>query len=187
MFIGKKEKGDKMGDPKKQRKKYKTPRHPWQKDRIENELKILGKYGLRNKKEIWKFKTKVETFRKEAKGLLALSPEDAKKVQDEMMHKLNRIGMLPATATLDDVLGLAIEDLLERRLQTIVVHKGLARTMDQARQMITHGHIAIAGSRVTSPSHIVLRAEETEIAFSPTSPFSKSDHPIHEHATSTST
>jgi len=175
-----------MGDPKKQRKKYKTPRHPWQKDRIENELNILGKYGLRNKKEIWKFKTKVDTFRKEAKGLLALTPEDAKKIQDEITQKMNRIGLLPATATLDDILSLSIEDLLERRLQTIVVHKGLAQTMDQARQMITHGHIAIHGSRVTSPSHIVLRAEESDLAFSPTSPYSNPDHPIHAHSTSTS-
>jgi small subunit ribosomal protein S4 len=175
-----------MGDPKKQRKKYKTPRHPWQKDRIENELNILGKYGLRNKKEIWKFKTKVDTFRKQAKGLLALSAEDAKKMQDEMTQKLNRIGLLPATATLDDILSLSIEDLLERRLQTIVVHKGLAQTMDQARQMITHGHIAIHGSRVTSPSHIVLRAEESDLAFSLTSPYSNPDHPLHAHSTSTS-
>jgi small subunit ribosomal protein S4 len=174
-----------MGDPKKQRKKYKSPRHPWQKDRIENELKILGKYGLRNKREIWKFRTKAEHYRKTAKSLLALSPEDAKKMQDDLMHKLNRLGMLPLTATLDDVLSLTIDDLLERRLQTIVVHKGLATTMDQARQMITHGHIAIAGVRMTSPSHIVLRAEETEIAFSPGSPFSKADHPIHAHTTST--
>jgi len=177
-----------MGDPKKQRKKYSKPRHPWQKDRIENELKILGKYGLRNKREIWKFRTKVEHYRATAKSLLALSAEEARKIQDDLMRKLNRLGVLPLTATLDDVLSLTIEDILERRLQTIVVHKGLATTMDQARQMITHGHIAIGseGARITSPSHIVLRAEETEIVFSPGSPFSKSDHPIHTHTTTSS-
>ncbi|HUY01207.1 MAG TPA: 30S ribosomal protein S4 [Candidatus Deferrimicrobium sp.] len=168
-----------MGDPKKQRKKYKTPRHPWQKDRIESELRILGKYGLRNKRSIWKFKTKVEKFRTIAKRLLALSAEESLKQRNELLSKLNRLGILPATATLDDILSLTIEDLLERRLQTIVVHKGLATTMDQSRQFIVHGHITLSGIQVTSPSHIVLRKEEDEVTFSPTSPLANPEHKIH--------
>lgn len=168
-----------MGDPKRQRKKFSTPRHPWQKDRIENELRILGRYGLRNKKEIWKFRTKVENFRKTAKSLLALSAEEAERQQKELMSKLYRLGLLPEGATLDDVLGLSVEDLLERRLQTVVTHKGFATSLDQARQMITHGHIAIAGTRVTSPSHIVRRREADEITLNPSSPFNNPDHPIH--------
>ena len=87
---------------------------------------------------------------------------------------------LRSNATLDDVLSLTLEDLLERRLQTVVVNKGLAATLDQARQFITHGHIAIAGVRVTSPSHIVLRKEEDEIQFSPNSPLSNQNHPAHQ-------
>ena len=43
-----------MGDPKKQRKKYETPLHPWQGERILAEKKIMEEYGLKNKKEIWK-------------------------------------------------------------------------------------------------------------------------------------
>ena len=168
-----------MGDPRRQRKKFRTPRHPWQKERLETELKILGRYGLRNKREIWKLKTKVENFRGTAKELLALPPEEALKQREELVRKLDRLGILPANASLDDVLSLAIEDILERRLQTIVIHKGLATTMDQARQFITHGHIAIAGVRVTSPSHIVLRKEEDEITYAPSSPFINPDHKIH--------
>jgi small subunit ribosomal protein S4 len=168
-----------MGDPKKQRKKFKTPRHPWQKDRIESELRILGKYGLRNKREIWRFKTKVEHFRSIAKRLLALSPEESLRQRNELVSKLDRLGVLPATATLDNILGLTIEDLLERRLQTLVVHKGLATTMDQARQFIVHRHISLAGIQLTSPSHIVLRKEEDEITFSPTSAFANPEHKIH--------
>ncbi|NVM52974.1 MAG: 30S ribosomal protein S4 [Candidatus Helarchaeota archaeon] len=168
-----------MGDPRKQHKKYRAPRHPWQKERLETELRILGRYGLRNKKEIWKFKTKIEDFRGIAKQLLALSAEEAAKKQRELMTKLDRLGLLPTTASLDDVLDLSLDDLLERRLQTIVVQKGLARTMDQARQFIVHRHIAIAGTRVTSPSHIVLRKEEDEITYAPSSPLVNPEHPIH--------
>jgi small subunit ribosomal protein S4 len=168
-----------MGDPRRLKKKFHTPRHPWQKDRLETELRILGRYGLRNKREIWKMKTKIDNFRGTAKGLLALSEEEAAIKQEQLIQKLNRISLLPANATLDDVLGLGLEDILERRLQTIVVHKGLANSMDQARQFIVHGHIAIAGTRVTSPSHIVQRKEEDEIRYAPSSPLANSNHPIH--------
>ena len=168
-----------MGDPRRLKKKYHTPRHPWQKDRLENELKILGRYGLRNKKEIWKMKTKVDEFRSTAKSLLALSAEEAAIQLKEMQTRLNRLGLLPITASLDDILGLSLEDILERRLQTIIVQKGLAHSMDQARQYIVHGHIAIAGTKVTSPSHIVLRKEEDEIRFAPSSPLANPDHPMH--------
>ena len=103
-----------MGDPRKSHKKFRTPRHPWQKDRLESELRILGRYGLRNKREIWKFRTKVDDFRGTAKSLLALSAEEAARKQKELMSKLDRLGLLPANASLDDVLGLTLEDLLER-------------------------------------------------------------------------
>ncbi len=167
-----------MGDPRRLKKKFSTPRHPWQKDRLDTELRILGRYGLRNKKEIWKMRTRVEKFRGQAKNLLALSAEESAIKQKELMTKLNRLGLLPLDSSLDDVLSLTLEDILERRLQTVVVHKGLANSMHQARQFITHGHIAITGVRVTSPSHIVLRKEEDEITFSPNSPFTSADHPI---------
>ncbi|NVM30192.1 MAG: 30S ribosomal protein S4 [Candidatus Helarchaeota archaeon] len=169
-----------MGDPRKQKKKYRTPRHPWQKERLEDELKILGRYGLRNKREIWKFKTKVDDFRSIAKSLLALSAEEAALRQRELMTKLDRIGLLPSNASLDDVLSLTIDDLLERRLQTMVIEKGLATSLDQARQFIAHGHIAIANNKITSPSHVVLRKEEDLIHYAPSSPLNNPDHPMHQ-------
>ena len=43
-----------MGDPRKTRKKYDTPQHPWQKERMDQESVFLKEYGLKNKKEIWK-------------------------------------------------------------------------------------------------------------------------------------
>jgi len=68
-------------------------------------------------------------------------------------------------------LGLRTKDLLERRLQTIVFRKGLAKTIYQARQLVVHGHIAIAGRRVTSPGYIVPVDEENLIDFYHSSPF----------------
>ena len=49
-----------MGQPRKSRKKYNTPPHPWNAERIKNENKLMTKYGLKNKKEIWKADTLVE-------------------------------------------------------------------------------------------------------------------------------
>ncbi|MEM4138083.1 MAG: 30S ribosomal protein S4, partial [Sulfolobaceae archaeon] len=96
----------------------------------------------------------------------------------QLISKLYRIGLLNSeNATLDEILGLTEENLLERRLQTIVYKKGLARTIWQARQLIVHGHIAISGRRVTSPGYIVSREEEDLIDYYPTSPF-KQNPPV---------
>jgi len=159
-----------MGDPKKPRKKWIGPKHPWRKEVLEEEMILMGKYGLRNKRELWVAKTIAREFRHRARALLAL-PEEERKVQEKaLLSKLYHLGVLPEGATLDDVLGLTAEHVLKRRLQTIVYEKGLGRTIHQARQFIVHGHIAIAGRRVTSPGYLVSKEEEELIDFYPTSP-----------------
>ncbi len=160
-----------MGDPRKPRKKWMSPGHPWRKERLEAELKLLGQYGLRNKREIWIAQTIVRKFRHQARSLLAAPKEVREQAEKALLRRLYNLGLLPENATLDDVLRLTVEDLLERRLQTIVYKKGLARTIYQARQLIVHGHIAIAGRRVTSPGYLVSRSEEDLIDYAPTSPF----------------
>jgi len=167
-----------MGDPKKQRKKYDTPRFPWRTDILQEELKLLGQYGLRNKHELWRHETALSNFRGIARSLIGKSAEERKKMEDELVNRLKKIGILPETAVLDDVLDLAIEDLLERRLQTIVFRKGLAKTIQQCRQLITHGHIAIGTRRVTVPSYIVTKDEESQIAYTPKSPLANPSHPL---------
>jgi len=169
-----------MGDPKKQRKKYETPRFPWRTDTLQLELKLLGQYGLRNKRELWRHETTLSRFREIARSLLGMSAEERKKLERQLLDRLKRLGILPETATLDDVLDLSIEDILERRLQTIVFNKGLSKSIHQARQIITHGHIAIEGQRVPSPSYLVLRNEEARITYAPTSSLSNPKHPIRE-------
>jgi small subunit ribosomal protein S4 len=169
-----------MGDPKKQRKKYETARNPWRIDILEEELKILGQYGLRNKRELWRHKSMVSRFRAIARSLLSTSAEGRGKLEKQLLGRLSRLGILPKTAVLNDVLDLTLETVLERRLQTLVFRKGLATSLYQARQLITHGHIAIGNRRVSSPSYLVKENEEAKITYAPTSPLSNSSHPLRE-------
>ncbi len=90
---------------------------------------------------------------------------------------LVKLGLLRTDATIDDVLDLDIRDLLERRLQTIVYKKGLTKTIHQARQMITHGHILIGDRRVTIPGYLVEKDEEETVSYTTKSPFSSLEHP----------
>lgn len=169
-----------MGDPKKQRKKYEKPKFPWRIDTLEMELKLLGEYGLRNKRELWAHKTMLSKFRGNARSLLGMSIQNRKELEKQLVDRLHRLGVLPKTAALDDVLDLSMEDILERRLQTLVFRKGLAKSMYQARQLISHGHIAIEGKRLSSPSCLILSDEEPKIGYAPTSPLVNPNHPIRE-------
>lgn len=167
-----------MGDPKKQRKKYETPRFAWRTDILQEELKLLGQYGLRNKHELWLHKTMLSKFRGNARSLIGKTIEERKRMEEELLTRLKKLGITLETAALDDVLDLAIEDVLERRLQTIVFRKGLAKSINQARQLITHGHVAIGKKRITVPSYLVKREEENQITYTPKSPLSKPNHPL---------
>jgi small subunit ribosomal protein S4 len=172
-----------MGDPKKQRKKYDTPRFRWRKDILQEELKLLGQYGLRNKHELWRHKTTLSKTRGIARSLIGKPTEEREKMENELLTRLKKLGFLQETAALDNVLDLSIEDMLERRLQTIIFRKGLTRTAFQARQLITHGHITIGSRRVTVPGYIVAKAEETQIIYSPESALAKDAHPMRQGLT----
>lgn len=154
-----------MGDPKKRKKSYDTPKKPWEKERIEKERETKTTYGLKNKKEIYKAQTILRHKRATAKKLLALNLERRLKREKELLDSLIKIGILTGKPSLEDVLTLTEEALLERRLQTIVLRKGLANTSKQARQFITHGHIAINGRKVDRPSYIVTAADEATVAY----------------------
>jgi len=172
-----------MGDPRKQRKKYDTPRFPWRTDIMQEELKLIGQYGLRNKHELWRQETILSTFRGTARSLIGKTPEERKKMEEELLVRLKRLGILPETAVLDDVLDMTIEDILERRLQTIVLRKGLAKTVQQSRQLITHGHVTIGGKRVKIPGHIVTKPEEGQIDYAAQSSLANPSHPLRQTIT----
>ena len=167
-----------MGDPKKQRKKFDTPRFRWRKDILQEELKLLGQYGLRNKHELWRHKTYLSKVRGIARSLISKTPEERAKMEGELLARLKKLGILQETAVLDNVLDLTIEDILERRLQTIVFRKGLTRTIFQSRQLITHAHVTINDRRVTIPGYIVPKAEEAQITYSATSAVANQTHPL---------
>lgn len=151
---------------KKQRKKYERPKRPWDKERIESEKKIRQSYGLRRKNEIWRAESILRNYRRIARQLAA--DRNAEK-ESILIGKLHSLGLIQKDSGLDDILALEVENLMERRLQTIVMRKGLANTMKQARQYIVHGHIALSGRRNTWPSTIVRIDDEAEVKFYPRS------------------
>ena len=170
-----------MGDPKFSRRSYDTPSHPWQGERIKAEVVLVNQFGLKNKTEVWKAQSVLRNFRKQARELQALlrtGDAQAKRESDALIAKCGRMGVLPLEgATLNDILVLKEEDILGRRLQTLVFEKGMASTVKQARQMIVHGHIFMNGHRVTVPGYIVLRKEESSIEYAPASPYTDDMHP----------
>jgi len=167
-----------VGDPRKQKKKYEAPRFPWRQDALENELRLLGEYGLRNKKELWRHRTMVSKFRGMARSVLSMPTSQRVELEAQILGRLKRLGILPEGAELDNVLDLAMEEILERRLQTLVLRRGLAKTTYQARQLITHGHIAIGDRKVFSPSYLVPKEEEGDMDYAPTSPLANAEHPL---------
>lgn len=162
-----------MGHPRKARKKYDTPPHPWNADRIKEENKLTNKYGLKTKKEIWKAETMVRRYRRDARHLLGLSTEQTAKERNQLLGHLVKLGFLSEGAKLEDVLNLTVEDVLQRRLQTMVHKKGLSRTAKEARQFVIHGHIALDGKKIDSPSYLVKKGQEDLIAYYASSPVPK--------------
>ena len=154
-----------MGDPIRLRRKYLTPSHPWSAQRISDENKIVREYGLKSKTELWKVEAELRKYRRLARQLIGAHGAEAEKKRKILMEKLARIGFLPATATLDDVLSLEIRDLLDRRIQTVVYRKGIAFTAKDARQLITHGHIVYRGAKHTTPGTLIPKSDEDKIVY----------------------
>jgi small subunit ribosomal protein S4 len=160
-------------------KLYETPNHPFQGERIAEEGDLVGRYGLKNKEELWRAQSELRGYRREARRLLGQVATDALVQQEteQFLARLVRLGILDEGDGLDNVLGLDVTDVLERRLQTVAYRKGLANTTQQARQFIVHGHVTVDGARVTRPSYTVEIAEEDAISFDERSPLADELHP----------
>jgi len=153
-----------MGDPRRLRNKYERPKKLWDADRITEEKALRVGYGLRNMRELWMATAVLKKFRREARRLNSIPEEERREDAKKILTKLARLGILKEGASLDDVLSLEVKEVLERRLQTLVLRKGLARTMTQARQLITHGFIAVNGRRVSRPNYIVSLEDEPTLS-----------------------
>ncbi|KAF0852239.1 40S small subunit ribosomal protein uS4 (rpS9) [Andalucia godoyi] len=153
---------------------YRAPRRPFEKERLEQEVKLCGEYGLRAKLEIWRMNFLLGHIRKTARVLLTRDEKDSQRLFEgaALLRRLNRLGLLGETEQkLDYVLGLKVENLLERRLQTVVFKKGLAKSIHHARVLIKQGHICVGKQVVTSASFMVRVDAEKHIDFSPLSPY----------------
>ncbi|MBI4154015.1 30S ribosomal protein S4 [Candidatus Woesearchaeota archaeon] len=167
-----------MGDPRKQRKKFEKPSHPWQKERIDVERGIVEKYGLKNKKELWKAGTILKNFKQQTKELIRRKGEpQAEKEANALVEKLVRMHLLEKDAKLEEILDLGMESVLERRLQTQLLKQGLAKSTKQARQFIIHGHVLVKGRKMDVPSYLLAREEESALAFSASSALANPEHP----------
>ena len=134
------------------RRRYKKPKRPWDSSRIEQERKTLKEFGLRKKREIWVAEAIVRKFRRRARDLIAIKDENEKKI---LLERVVGLGLIEKGQGLENVLALNVRDVLNRRMQTIVLKKGLADTINHARQKITHGHIYMGDRKMIFPSYVV--------------------------------
>ena len=167
-----------MGDPKKKHKTFNTPKRPYQTETLMEELRTIGAYGLRNKRELWKAHTELSTMRGRARDLLSLEADERARREQALINKLALRGLVMENGRLEDVLTLSVEDLLERRLQTYIFRRGMASSFFQARQLITHGHIAINDRKVTTPSYQVRITDEETLDYAKSSPYHNPSHPL---------
>jgi len=170
-----------MGEPKFSRPKYDTPSHPWKADRIEEEHAIQKNHGLKNMKEIWKAKSQLRRHRRQAMRLIGnvdTTEGHGKREREDLLRSLHHKGLIASDADLGDILSLTTEDVLNRRLQAQVYYKGLACTMKQARQLVTHGQICIGEQKVTIPSYPVSKDEEADLRYHPSSALNNPNHSI---------
>lgn len=157
-----------MGDhPKNSRKMWRKPKRPLNYDLLNEELYVLGTYGLKNKRELWKAHTELSRIRNQARSLLALTQDVRSRKEPTLMKSLTRIGLVKVDSTLDDVLNLKVTDLLARRLQTIIQKKANIKSPYLARQAVVHGHVWIGERIVNIPSYTVTIEEENQVNLSP--------------------
>jgi len=149
-------------------KTAKRPRRPYEWERLDREIKLVGEYGLRNKREVWRVNYTLSRVRSIARTLLTLDEKDPKRIFEgtALIRRLVRMGVLSENEQrLDSVLGLTIEKFLDRRLQTRVFQGSLAKSIHHARCLIRQRHIRVGKRLVNIPSFMVRVESEKHIEF----------------------
>jgi small subunit ribosomal protein S9e len=138
-------------------------------------LQLVGKYGLRNKREVWRVHLILSKFRKAARELLTLEEKDSRRLFEgaALLRRMHRYGLLSnEELKLDYVLGLTLNKLLDRRLQTRISQDAFhAKSIHQARVIIRQRHIRVGKDLVNVPSFNVRVDSEKKINLAPLSPF----------------
>lgn len=154
-------------------KTARSPRRPFEKERLDQELKLIGEYGLKNKREVWRVQYVLAKLRTAARNLLTLDEKDPERIFQgaALLRRLIGLGLLSEhEQKLDYVLGLTINKMLERRLQTKVFKNGLSKSIHHSRVLIKQRHIRVGRQIVDVPSYMVRLDSEKHIDFALTSP-----------------
>lgn len=167
-----------MGVVAKPRKKYVSHKKRWVKKTIEDEKELVRDYALKKKKEIRRVEYQLSKYKKLAKDLNKQAGEERDAAAEELLNRLKAQGILTEDATtLDEVLDISVRDVLERRLSNIVYKHQLARSPNQARQFVVHGHIKVGDDVITAPGYQVNLEEESSIDFVENSSLANETHP----------
>lgn len=151
-----------------------NPKNPFEKERLAAELQLVGEYGLKNKREVWRLQFALSKIRSAARHLLTLDESDPIRAFQgrALLRRMERLGLLKADELkLDYVLGLTVAKLMERRLQTKVYKIGLAKSVHHARVLVRQGHIRVGKQVVNVPSFLVRTDSERHIEFAVNSPY----------------
>ncbi|AOV94333.1 hypothetical protein AQV86_00205 [Nanohaloarchaea archaeon SG9] len=146
---------------KKLKKTYETPNEGWSEERIQREEELTEEYGLNNKKEIYKAQSQLRSFRRKARELV--SEEDDSEAVNDIKQRAHDIGLVKGNAELEDLFTLNVTDFLDRRLQTAVNRRGYSDTVNEARQLVVHGHVYVDGQRVNVPGYLLTKQEEKNL------------------------
>ncbi len=153
-----------MGAPRRNRTKFDKPKDIWNLQRINADNALKDEYALKNMKELWKVQSNISRIRGNVRLLLSGSAPN-RQMEANIISSLSKYGIVSNTAKLDDLLDLKVNSFLERRLQSIVFRKGMARSMRQARQLIAHGFIAVNGKKASRPGRMLTSEEEQHISY----------------------
>nr|AGV54486.1 40S ribosomal protein S9-2-like protein [Phaseolus vulgaris] len=154
-------------------KTFKKPRRPYEKERLDAELKLVGEYGLRCKRELWRVQYALSRIRNNARNLLTLDEKNPRRIfeGEALLRRMFRYGLprrdpeqtrlRPRTHCRE----LPRASPPDPRLQS-----GMAKSIHHARVLIKQRHIRVGRQVVNIPSFLGRGDSQKHIDFSLTSP-----------------